>query len=122
MGRDLEADEAILPIGRVIHRPQDVAGVLNVGDDEPLIDMVDITPLSHELLNLLVVTIAARNGFVENGGIRGDTTQSLLSDAPFQLVARDLATGEIIEPVTLAMFDQLEQRIHDDDSSRVVSW
>jgi hypothetical protein len=116
MGRDLEADEAILAVGGVIHRPQDVTGVLNVGDDEPLVDLVDFTPLTHEVLNLRVVILAARNSFVENGGVRGDTPQPLCNDTPFQLAAGDLATGEIIQPVTLAIWDQLERGVHRRDS------
>lgn len=77
IGRDFETDEAIFSIGSVIHRPQDVTGVPNVADHQPLIDLMNFTPRMHELLKLRVIVIAARNGFVENGGVGGDSAQSL---------------------------------------------
>jgi hypothetical protein len=74
MGRNLETDEAVFAIGGVIHRAQDIAGVLNVGDDEPLIDLVDFTSLTHQSLNLGVIILAARNSLFENGWVRGHTS------------------------------------------------
>ena len=76
---------------------------------------MNFTPRMHELLKLRVIVIAARNGFVENGGVRGDPAIPVTRRACLTATG-DLAPGEIVEPITLATLNQLEQCSHCHDS------
>src|SRR6266699_75539 len=75
--RDFEADEAILPVGPIIDRAQDVSYSTNVAYDESFVDLVRALPFLDKLCYLLVIGIAATDRLLKNSGIGCDTNYTI---------------------------------------------
>ena len=88
IGRDFEADEAILPIRLVIDRTQEVGDGANIMNDHGFVDVVGVLALFDELVHLLIVGLARANRFLEYGGVGGDADDAVFIQKAFEL-ARD---------------------------------
>ena len=97
-GLDLERHEAVRPAGLVPDAAQDVAGQLDVGDRDLLVDLPGVEPLARKLLDLLVVVARAENRLLEDRRVGGDAAQGVLAHQPLQLAALDQAAPDLVEP------------------------
>jgi hypothetical protein len=69
IGRDFDADEAILPLRALIGGAQQVSDRLHVGHRQCLINLLGTLSSSDQLLHLLIVGAAMCNRVFKNGGI-----------------------------------------------------
>ncbi len=100
--RDLQANVAILLVGAVENRAQDVGGHLDVGDGKRLEDVLAIgDALLHQLRHLLVVVRAPVDRLLEDRGIRGDSYHRVIVNQTLQVAGRDETTPDIVVPDAL---------------------
>jgi hypothetical protein len=95
---DLEGDEAVGAVARVVDHAQHVAGVLDVADRELLVDPAVVEALARRLGELLVVVVGAEDGGVEDRRVRGHAAQGVLLDQPLQLPGGDEGALDLVEP------------------------
>jgi hypothetical protein len=111
---DLQAHIPVETRGSVVHRPKNVARLLDIRDDEMLVDRRDREPLSDERLDLVLVFFAFRDGLVEDSRVRRYAAEPFPGRAPLQFAAANHLPGQVVEPVALALLKELPQGGHDD--------
>ena len=97
-GLDLERHEAVGAAGLVPDRAQDVAGELDVGDRDLLVDLLRVEALAGQLADLLVVVVRAEDRLLEDRRVRGHAAQRVLAHQPLELAAGDQAAPDLVEP------------------------
>ena len=90
VGRDFEADETVLSIGRVVDRAEYVGDCANILDDQGFVDFIGTLALSDKLVNLLIVGVTGANRLLENGGVGGDATDAVLVQQTLELAGNEL--------------------------------
>ncbi len=112
IGRDLQADEAVGPVAGVVDRPQQIGGLLDVGDGEVLehIDHLRVR-CRQERAQPIVIVAAVADRLFEDRGIGGHALDAVVLDQALQPAAlEDLAVDEV-QPHRLSGLAQLLQRI-----------
>ena len=103
VGRDLEAHVPVTRLRPVVHRPQDVGRALDVLDGQLLVDgLGPEAGVLRDLLDGVLVVVAAVDRVGEDGGVRGDAAQTVVVDKGFELTFADKATRDKVEPDALA--------------------
>jgi hypothetical protein len=93
MGGYFKADKAICALGSIVDGPQDIAGISDVLDHEPLVDGIDRLAIAYEARDALIVVPTLGDRLVKLRGIRGDAAQALLGDAPLELATVEHVAG-----------------------------
>ena len=112
VGGDLEAHVAIDALGAVPYRPQHVARVLNVPDDQLLVDVPHRASLGRELRDLVVVVVPLGDRLVEDRRVGRHAPQSVIPDASLKLAGADHPARQVVQPVALAVAQQLVKWVH----------
>ena len=95
---DLDGDPAVHPVGGVVDRPQDVAGVADVLGGELEDGLVHVGPGPHQLGDLVGVGLAVGQGVGEDRRVGGDTDHVAGVDQLLQLTAADHLAVEVVQP------------------------
>src|SRR6476469_8211443 len=92
----------------VIHGSQDVRRVLDVLDGKALVDRLglEVWMAVGDLLDRSRIVVAAVDGFLEDGRIRGDAAETVLVDEAFEFAAGDQAAADEVEPDGLAVLPE----------------
>ena len=101
-GRDFQAGIAGLAKAGRVGRQQDVAGRLDVGNDERLVARPGIELRVAQAVQVVAVVRVAGNGFPEDGGIGGHAVDAVLGHQTLQRAFPEQRAGEIVEPVCAA--------------------
>jgi hypothetical protein len=111
--RDLQAHEPVA-VGFIEHRAHDVAGALDIGDGDLLIQVrrVGIRVLLDERLQVVVVFLRAADGFLEDRRVGRHPAQVVLVDQLLKLAARHEAAADVVEPEGLAAVAEGVGRCH----------
>jgi hypothetical protein len=112
IGRDLEADVAVLAAQAVVDRPEQVGGGLDVGDGEAFVEIDDLgVALGQDGLQPGVIGVALADGLLEDRGVGGEAPDSILLDQALELAVLEDLLVEEVEPDGLARLAELQQRI-----------
>ena len=113
IGRDFEADKAVISLPPVIDRAQHVGGILDVLDRELLEQVGDrAIALFERAADRAVIFVRTADRLFENRRVRGHAFDAVLLDQLFQVAVGDEAAGEEIEPNRLAMGFECFDGIH----------
>jgi len=113
IGRDLEADEAVVPLEFVVDRAQHVGGVLDVLDRKLLEQLCDRPIAALQCLAKRgVVFIGRADCFLEDRRVGGDALDPVGVDQLLQIALGDEAAGEKVQPYGLAVRFEGFDRIH----------
>ena len=107
-GRDLQRDEAVPALGRVVHRAEEVGRLADVLHGELLEDLQVALRRCGERSQRGVVVAAPADGMLEDGGVRGHAAEAVV-DQRLQLPRAQHPATQIVQPHALP---QLEQRLH----------
>jgi XFP N-terminal domain len=117
VGIDLQADISIFAVRPVVERPELVGGTLYVALAEGFVDCINAFSLTRHGANVLVVIVAVRDRFLEDGWIRGHPPQSILLDQTPEPAAGDQIPPYVVQPDGLPQHSQLFQRVAAHDSA-----
>jgi hypothetical protein len=121
--RHLDRHITVEAVAGVVDRPEHSKGRLDVGGDELPVDVGGRCTGGDEVVELVVVGVAAADGLLEDRRVRGETTHTGVDPAN-QLAGGDPAAPEVVEPRALpGLVEQFVQAGHDnglsfDDSRR----
>ncbi len=101
---DLDGDPAVLAAGRVEDRAQDVGGVADVRRRDHADGFLDGHLAGREVGELLVVTVALRDGLLEDRRVGGDAHDVLLVDQFGEVAGRDPLARQVVQPDRDAFF------------------
>ncbi len=98
VGGDLDGDPAVDPVGGVVDRLEDVAGVAYVGGGQREHRLVDVGALGGELAHLVVVPLALGERGGEDRRVGGDAHDVVVPDEVGEVARLDALAGEVVEP------------------------
>ena len=100
-GRDLDRDEAVAAVVRVVHRAQHVGGGDDVVEHDVPVGVLDRQALPRARRQLLVVALAGADRLVEDGRVRRDAADAVVRDQLRQPTAGEQRAGEVVVPRAL---------------------
>ena len=101
-GRHLQADVAGLAETVGVDRLKQVAGRLDVGDDQRLVTGFGVQSSAAQAFQIAPVVGTAGDGLLEDGRIRGHAVDAVLVDQALQPPLAEQGTRQIVEPDVLA--------------------
>jgi hypothetical protein len=112
VGRDLDADEAVRPLGRIENRTQNIGSMLDVLDGEALIEFAGraILHVQHRS-DRFVVFVGMADRLFEDRGVRSDPMKPVV-DQSLQTAVDHEPAREKIEPHRLTVLLERVHRIH----------
>ena len=114
IGRDFEADETVIAVQPVVHRAQDVGGVLDIFDRERLEQVGDgAVARLQGATDRAVIFVRTADRFFEDRRVRCHTLDAIGIDQRLEVALGDEAAGEEVEPDRLAMVFECFDGIHD---------
>ena len=109
IGIDLDRDEAVDAVGPLPHRPQEIAGALDVLDREREEDLLRVVGALELGAKLLVVPVAGRERLLEDRRVRGHADDRVLVDQPLELAGLEHLARERVDPDADAVLRELVQ-------------
>ena len=100
---NFQADVAVAALGFLIDRAQKISGVLNVANRDDLVTClgIEIGAVPQGPKDVDIVRTPS-DGFFEDCGIRGHTTQAILLDEALEFAVGDQVAADVVEPHGLA--------------------
>lgn len=95
---DLDGDPAVLTVGGVEDRTQDVGGVPHVRRRDHPDGFLDGHLAGGQVGELGVVAVTLGDGLLEDRRVGGDTDDVLLVDQLGQVAGRDPLAGQVVQP------------------------
>jgi hypothetical protein len=109
--RHLQADAAVVALGRIVDRAQDGSRSLDVGDGQRLEERLGVQRRTGQLRQVGGVGVALGDRLLEDRGVRRDAGDAL-GDEPGQLAGLDHAALDEVVPDTLAQGAHLMKTGH----------
>ena len=103
-GRDFDRDESVAALGRVIERPEEIGGVLDIADRHRLEDCVGVEVALEQPDDLLVIGGAGGDGLLEDGRVRGEPADADLLDRGPDAALIEHVAGDVVLPGALTLF------------------
>src|SRR5690606_7984524 len=100
-GCDLERDEPIAAVARLVQRREQVECLDDVGDHELPVGVLDGRAAADELGELVVVGVGSGDGVGQDGRVGGHPAYPAIHE-PFEVPAAQVVTGQVVEPGALA--------------------
>ncbi len=99
IGRDFEADVAVAALRAVVHRPQNIGGILNVADGENFVaPLASRSVRERKRVQQIVVKRAAGDGLLEDGRVGGHAAQAVFVDQALQFAAGEQVAADVVQP------------------------
>src|SRR5579885_3596567 len=111
VGRNFQADVAIVAARAVIDGTQHIGDGTDIGYHQRLVDLAGAFALTDQLIHLLIVSVSLADGFIENGGVRGDAGDAVLYEQVLKHAILQLRPVDIVIPDALSQGFQFAQRI-----------
>ena len=113
IGRYFEADVAVALLRALVHGTEQIGRVLNVADRQQFVAALGVeVGAAGERVQEILVLRRARNGLLENRGIRSHSAQAVFGDQALQFAALQQVAADVVEPDGLAESLKLDERIN----------
>src|SRR5664280_1279486 len=110
-GRNLQAHKPVTTLQPVIDGMEEIGGALDIFYRERFVDFSDAFILQCHSANGVIVIMAARDGFLENGWIGGQPAYAILIDQSLDISVIQSIAPEKVKPDTLSKGLQTKQGI-----------
>ena len=112
IGRDFQAHVAVALLCALVHRAQQIGGVLNVSDGEQFVPAFGIKiGAAGERVEKILVFIRAGDGLFKDRGIGCHPAQAVFIDQALQFAALEQISADVVDPDGLAEGLKLLQRV-----------
>ncbi len=111
LGRELERDVAVLAVGGVVDRAQQVGAVADVGVGELEEDRARVEAVVGRRAERAVVEIGVADGLLEDGRVRGHAADAVVGDQTRERAGVEQFPADVVEPDRLAQRADGEQRV-----------